>query len=115
MDEVLHNEHIELFTCSEVRDITDFLGNFSVKIKKKATYVNKEKCIGCGACYDACPVKVKNEFDYNLSERKAIYVPYTGALPNVPVIDEKNCLRMNGEDVICKGAFDPGVDHTRRI
>lgn len=109
MDEVLHNEHIELFTCSEVRDITGFLGNFSVNIKKKATYVDKGKCIGCGACYDACPVKVKNEFDYNLSERKAIYVPYMGALPNVPVIDEKNCLRMKGEDVICKEAFDPGL------
>lgn len=109
MDEVLHNEHIELFACSEVRDITGFLGNFSVKIKKKAAYVDKGKCIGCGACYDACPVKVKNEFDYNLSERKAIYVPYTGALPNVPVIDEKNCLRMNGEEVECKEAFDQGL------
>lgn len=110
MDEILHDENIEVLTCSEVQEVLGFLGNFSVKIRKRATYVDKEKCIGCGACYDACPVKVKNEFDYNLSERKAIYVPYTGALPNVPVIDENNCLRCGGnEGGINREAFDLGL------
>jgi len=110
MDEVLHDENIEILTCSEVQEVLGFLGNFNVKIRKRATYVDKEKCIGCGACYDACPVQVKNEFDYNLSERKAIYVPYTGALPNVPVIDENNCLRCAGnEGGINREAFDLGL------
>ncbi len=86
-----------------------FVGNFTATIRKKATYVDKDKCIGCGACYDACPVSVKNQFDYNLSERKAIYVPYTGALPNVPVIDERHCLRMKGESNLCKEALDMGL------
>jgi heterodisulfide reductase subunit A2 len=110
MDEILHDENIEFLTCSEVQEVLGFLGNFSVKIRKRAAYVDKEKCIGCGACYDACPVKVKNEFDYNLSERKAIYVPYTGALPNVPVIDEGNCLRCAGnEGGNNREAFDLGL------
>ena len=95
MDDLLHHENIEVLTCSEVQDVIGFLGNFTVTILKKATYVDKEKCIGCGACYEPCPVTVKNEFDYNLSHRKAIYIPYTGALPNVPVIDENCCLRFN--------------------
>lgn len=109
MDEVLHNENIELFLNSEVLDIVGYLGNFTVKIKKNVTYVDKEKCMGCGACYEVCPVKVKNEHDYYLSERKAIYIPYTGALPNVPVIDKEHCLRMHPAGDVCKEAFELGL------
>ena len=105
MDEVLHNENIELLNYSEVHEVLGFLGNFVVKISKKARFVDKDKCIGCDACYEPCPVKVKNEFDYNLSDRKAIYIPYEGALPNVPVIDKTSCLRFIGQDCnICKEA-----------
>lgn len=105
MDEILHDENIELLTCSEVREVLGFLGNFVVRINKTSGFVDKDKCLGCGACYDACPVKKKNEFDYNLSERHAIYVPYVGALPNVPVIDKESCLRFKGEDCnLCKEA-----------
>lgn len=110
MDEVLHHENLELLTNSEVREVLGFLGNFVVKIQKKAGFVDKEKCLGCGACYEQCPVKVRNEFDYNMSERKAIYVPYTGALPNVPVIDTKNCLRFGGRDSgVYKEAYNLGL------
>jgi len=110
MDEVLHHDNLELLTNSEVREVLGFLGNFVVKIQKKAGFVDKEKCLGCGACYEQCPVRVRNEFDYNMSERKAIYVPYTGALPNVPVIDTKNCLRFGGRDSgVYKEAYDLGL------
>jgi len=98
MDEVLHHENIELLTLSEVQEVLGFLGNFVVKIKKGAHFVNHERCIGCGACLERCPVSVNNEYDYNLSKRKAIYLPYTGALPNVPVIDIRNCLRFKNDD-----------------
>ncbi len=62
MDDVLHNENIELLTGSEVQEVLGFLGNFVVKIHKKASFVDKEKCIGCAACFEQCPVKTKNEF-----------------------------------------------------
>ena len=109
MDEVLHHENIELLTCSEVQEVLGFLGNFVVKIHKKAGYVDKNKCIGCGACYDQCPVKAKNEFDYDLSDRKAIYVPYAGALPNVPVIDTNTCLRFGCRSETAEEAFEAGL------
>jgi heterodisulfide reductase subunit A len=52
---------------------------------------------------------VKNEFDYNLSDRKAIYVPYTGALPNVPVIDQNKCIRFEGRSEIANEALEAGL------
>ncbi|MFW6134159.1 MAG: 4Fe-4S binding protein [Elusimicrobiota bacterium] len=98
LDEVLHNDNIEVLTYSEVEEVLGFYGNFVARIRKKARSVDMEKCIGCAACFEVCPVSVKNKFNEGLNERKAIYVPFAGALPNVPVIDRENCIRFKGEE-----------------
>lgn len=116
MDEILHNENITLLSNSEVANIKGFFGNFEVQIAKKARLVDTEKCIGCGACYEACPVKVKNPFNGNLSERGAIYTAFTGRLPNAPVIDRENCLRYKGQECTkCKEScpFD-AIDYDQK-
>jgi heterodisulfide reductase subunit A len=116
MDEILHHENIELLTSSEVQEVLGFVGNFTVRVEKKAGHVDKSKCVGCGACYEQCPISTKNKFDYNMSDRKAIDMPFAGALPNVPVIDRKTCLRFHGQDcTICKQAchFD-AIDYDDR-
>ena len=84
----------------EFFDVKGSSGNFTVKIHKKARYVDLQNCIGCDACFEPCPISLKNEFEEGLSERKAIYVPCAGALPNVPMIDTEHCLRFKGKD--CK-------------
>lgn len=81
LDEILHNERIELLTLAEVQEALGFYGNFAVKVNKKARFVDIETCIGCGACLEVCSVKVKNEYNEGLDERGAIYIPYAGALP----------------------------------
>ena len=103
--DILENKNIELLTLTEVTGVSGELGNFIVKLNKRARYVNMENCIGCGACFEPCPVSVPNDFEEALSKRKAIYVACAGALPNAPVIDMKNCLRSKGEDcTLCKDA-----------
>ncbi len=97
LQEVLQNENIELFTLSNVEKVQGEIGNYTVTLNKKARYVSITDCIGCGVCYEPCPVSLKNEFEQNLSEKKAIYVPCSGALPNVPVIDPDYCLQINGK------------------
>ena len=96
--EILHDKNINLLTLAEVEDVKGSIGNITVKIHKKARYVDMENCIGCNACFEPCPVRLKNEFEEHLSERKAIYVPCAGTLPNVPMIDTEHCLRFNGKD-----------------
>jgi heterodisulfide reductase subunit A len=95
--ELLQDKNINLLTLSEVEEVKGSFGDFTVKVNKKARYVDMVNCIGCGACFEPCPVSLKNEFEEGLSERKAIYVPCAGALPNVPMIDTKNCLRFKGK------------------
>lgn len=96
-DEILHHEQIKILTYSEVEEVLGFYGNFVVKVNKRARFVDAATCIGCEACFDVCPVKAKNEFNEGLDERRAIYIPYAGALPNVAVIDKEHCLRWQGE------------------
>ncbi|MBW1770581.1 MAG: CoB--CoM heterodisulfide reductase iron-sulfur subunit A family protein [Deltaproteobacteria bacterium] len=96
-DEVLHHEQIKILTYSEVDEVLGFYGNFVAKVNKRARFVDVATCIGCEACFDVCPVKVRNEYNEGLNERRAIYIPYAGALPNVAVIDKEHCLRWQGE------------------
>jgi len=105
LDEVLHNERIELLTLTEVQEVLGFYGNFVVKVNRKAKFVDIGTCIGCGACLEVCPVRVKNEYNEGLDERGAIYIPYADALPHAAVIDKEYCLRFRGEECnACKEA-----------
>jgi heterodisulfide reductase subunit A len=58
MSEVGKHPNIELMTWSEVEEISGYIGNFKAKIKKKARYVDIEKCNGCGACWENCPTTI---------------------------------------------------------
>ena len=49
--------YIELMTYSEIVEVSGYVGNFKVKIRKKARYVDMDKCTGCGECCNNCPVR----------------------------------------------------------
>ena len=87
--EVGRHPNIELLTCSEVEDVSGKAGNFTIKIKKKATYVDEDKCTGCGECANVCPVELPCEFDEELGIRKAIHIPYPQAVPLRYTIDKR--------------------------
>ena len=89
--EVAQAENITLLTYSEVEEVTGSIGNFEVKIRKKARSIDESKCTGCGLCSEKCPTKVSSEFDRGMGMRKAIYIPFAQAVPNVATIDRENC------------------------
>jgi heterodisulfide reductase subunit A len=57
MVDVGQNPNITLMTYCEVVEISGFIGNYKVKIRKKPRYVDVNKCTGCGECTKGCPVK----------------------------------------------------------
>ncbi len=63
MVEVDRHPNIRILANSEVEEVTGFLGNWRVRIRKGATYVDPEKCNLCGDCVGACPVRVPSAFD----------------------------------------------------
>ena len=84
--------NIELMTYSEVEAVEGSFGNFTVKVRKKQTYVDWKRCTGCGACVDACPAKVPNEFNDGMNKRKAIYIQFPQAVPKKAVLDIDRCI-----------------------
>ncbi len=95
--DVLRNDLINIVTLGDVLSVNGSKGSFRVSIRKRASSVDPIACIGCAECWNACPVEINNDFEENLSIRKAISVPCAGALPNVPWIDRDHCLRWNGK------------------
>ena len=103
MVECASNPNIRIVTYAEVEGVSGYVGNFEVTIRRRARSVDLEKCTGCGICYEKCPVKVPSEFDGGLGTRKAIYVPFPQAVPNVPVIDREHCTYyLRGKCRLCE-------------
>ncbi|TFF95621.1 MAG: CoB--CoM heterodisulfide reductase iron-sulfur subunit A family protein, partial [Promethearchaeota archaeon] len=57
MVEVSRHPNVELLAYSEVEEVNGDAGNFQVKIRKKAKYVDWDACTGCGQCSEKCPMK----------------------------------------------------------
>lgn len=117
MVDVAQNEKINIYSYSEVENVKGFVGNFKVKIKRKARFIDENKCTGCGACMEKCPSKkIPNEFNLNLNNRTAIYIPFAQAVPKVAVIDGDHCLKISkGKCGICSTVCTAkAIDYTQK-
>ena len=101
MAEVGRHPNITLYTNSEVVGVEGYVGNFNVKIKQRARFVLPE-CTGCDDCVPVCPVTVFDEFNQQLSLRKAIYKPFPQAVPAEYVVDIENCLNEPPNVIVCE-------------
>jgi len=99
MTDVGRHPRITLYTLSEVVDVKGYVGNFDVRILKKARYVNEKECTACGECAKVCPVVRPDEFNLGLSSRRAIFSPFPQAVPSAYVINIAECLGHN--PVVC--------------
>lgn len=95
MMDVGRHPRIKLLSHSEVEQISGYVGNFKVRIRKKARYVDETICNSCGKCAEVCPVVVSDEFQAGFTSRKAAYIPFPQAVPSSYIIDMKNCLGNN--------------------
>ncbi len=111
MVECAQNELINIYSYSEVDAVSGFVGNFSVKIRKKARYVDETKCTGCGLCTEKCPVKkVPNEFNLGMDNRRAVYIPFAQAVPKVATIDADHFnMLKNGKCGVCAKVCTAGA------
>ncbi len=94
MVEAKQHPNITLMTYSEIDSVSGYIGNFKVKVRQKAKYVDWDKCTGCDICVGKCPKKVTDEFNQGLTTRKVVYKMFPQAVPNRVVIDAPNCLYL---------------------
>jgi len=113
MVDVGQNPRITLHACAEVEEVSGYVGNFEVKVRKHTTFVDWTKCTGCGACQEKCPSrKVPDAFNENISLTTAINIPFPQAIPKRAAINAEHCLRLTKgtcgacEKVCPTGAID---------
>jgi heterodisulfide reductase subunit A len=87
-----HHDNIELMTYAEVAATRRTESGFEITVRKKPRYVKEESCTGCRLCEYACPVDLPHEFEGNLGARRAIYVPFSTAVPQVALLDVDGCI-----------------------
>ncbi len=111
MVDAAQHENINIISYAEVEEVKGFVGNFSVKIRKKARFVDEAKCTGCGLCTEKCPQKkVPNEFNLGLDQRRAIYIPFAQAVPKVAAIDPDYCTMLKtGKCGVCSKVCTAGA------
>ena len=111
MVDVAQNDKVRIFSYSEVTDVSGFVGNFEVTIKRRARYVKEDICTGCGLCTEKCPQKkVPNEFNLGMDNRRAIYIPFAQAVPKVATIDPDYCTMLKtGKCGVCSKVCTVGA------
>jgi len=96
-----HHENITIMTYTQLEETKHAEGIFQARLRKKPRYVNEDNCTGCRLCEYACPVEIPHEFEGNLGARKAIYVPFSNAIPQVALLDVDNCLLCGRCENVC--------------
>lgn len=101
MVEVGAHPNIDLLTRSEVVSVGGTPGNYEVAVRVAPRGVDPKKCTGCAKCEKVCPVKVPDEFEEGLYERKAIHKPFPQAVPASYVIDFESCKDCGACQKVC--------------
>lgn len=103
--ELVKEKNIIILTNIEIENISGEVGNFTLDLIKKPRYIDEKKCTGCKQCLDVCSIEKPDEYEFGLTNRKIIYIPFIHSFPYIPLIDEedlKNCLNCR----ICERACE---------
>jgi heterodisulfide reductase subunit A2 len=86
-----HHDNITLFTDCDLKGLKREGDRFAAAVTQRPRYVDTVKCIGCRQCEYACPVYVPDPEQGGFTLRKAIYIPFSNAIPQIATLDVENC------------------------
>ncbi len=96
-----HHDNITIFTYCDLKSLAREDRVLTASITQRPRYVDAEKCIGCRQCEYSCPVYVADEEEGGFSARKAIYIPFSNAIPQIALIDVENCMLCGKCEKVC--------------
>ena len=105
---IMEYKNITLFTGADIISNNGGVGNFIIKVKIKPRHVVP----GCemdwskfDKAVEVCPIEVDDDFNFNLTKRKAIYKNYLSEFPMIPAIDTDACNKCGECVKVC-----PNID-----
>ncbi len=92
MSAAAHHENITLFTYCNLDSLDREGSSVKAEVTQKPRYIDPDKCIGCRQCEYICPVLVPDQEQGGFSAKKAISIPFSNAIPQLPVMDTQYCM-----------------------
>ncbi len=79
-----HNRHpnITVLTSTDLLSCEGQAGDFRVRLRRSAPFVDPARCINCGRCAEVCPEVRPSGFQLGLSTRKAVDKSAPRSIPN---------------------------------
>ncbi len=111
MSETARHPNITIMTYCEVRNLNRINGIYHGSVIKKPRYIVEENCTGCQLCEEACPVSVRDQYQYDLVGRKAVYIPFSVASPRIATVDIDNCTLCGACEKACPA---DAIDFTQK-
>lgn len=112
-NKIMTYENIKLFTGAQIVSKAGSVGDFNIKVEIKPRYFKPGSKLDPDKLEEviqACPVEVEDDFNFNLTKRKAIYRNYPSEFPEIPAIDADHCTKCG----ICEEKYDE-VDFSMKI
>jgi heterodisulfide reductase subunit A len=110
IEDVVTHPLVTVHTNAQILDSEGVVGDFRTRIRIEPRGANEHLSYR-GNAIAACPEQTINEFDFGLSQRKAIYMAYPGCYPPIPAIDWHTCTKC-GKCVWAVGG--KGIDLTEQ-
>jgi quinone-modifying oxidoreductase subunit QmoA len=85
------NTKITVLTNATLDALSGEPGDYQAAVTVSPRYVN-DRCTGCNACAEACPVDRPDAYNYGMTTTKAAYLPHEMAYPFKFAIDPDTCL-----------------------
>ena len=111
MVDVAQHPNITLYAHAEVEQVSGHVGDFTVEIRRRATYVDWSLCTGCGLCMEKCPSrKSPDPFNEHLGTTTAISIPFPQAIPKKAAINPAACRQfIKGKCGVCAKVCPAGA------
>ncbi len=104
LQSAIKHSNVKVLPYSEIEKVEGSIGDFKVRVLRKARYVDQEKCTTCEECEKVCPVRVPKDYEMAIGFRKAIYLPSPHPVPSKYLIDTEHCLHF--KDGSCHACRD---------
>ena len=101
MASAAHHSNITIYTYCELKSLKRIEESIIASVVQKPRYVDADKCIGCRQCEYACPIMVPDHEQGEFTARKAIYIPFSNAIPQIALMDVENCILCGKCERVC--------------